>query len=325
MESLTNTSFLCQQLIKINKKYESNSFVDIDFIKLFGLCPKTQKTQRTLEDINLIKKKMTAKYYNLALKYHPDKFVSSTESILNIINCFVSIDEIKSGEFLSFINDIYEMFNQMIVEDPESLINIINGKTEDILNKFDMNSDYYNLKRRFDTTASKDYLKATDQQMREFEEELNKVKIADAKINESQLKNLIECEQGKRETLKVDRMFSETEQTNPEFNKIFNDAFDNTKNTMLNVTDTGLDTFSGSNDIMAYNFNTNYDLSTGISSANASNFGAGTSISDISEAFGPIRVNNMMKTQQMTFEDMLAQRDSQDKMFKNPKLSKQNT
>jgi hypothetical protein len=115
MESLTNTSFLCQQLIKINKKYESNSFVDIDFIKLFGLCPKPQRTQRTLEDINLIKKKMTAKYYNLALKYHPDKFVSSTESILNIINCFVSIDEIKSGEFLSFINDIYEMFNQMII------------------------------------------------------------------------------------------------------------------------------------------------------------------------------------------------------------------
>jgi len=317
MESLTNTSYLYRQLIEINKKYESNTFVDIDFIELFGL---NSKAEKSIHNIEQIKKKITAKYYNLALKYHPDKFIKSTDSIINIKNCFVSIDEIKSGEFLSFINDIHEMFTGMINEDPENLINIVNGQTDNILNKFDMNSDYNNLKRHFNNTITKEYSRATDEQIKEFETELKNMRIIDTKISEDQLKNLIESEQDKRETLKVERVFSETEQQNPEFNKLFNNVFDDTKNNLLN-TDIQDD---GENEIMAYNFNTKYDLSTGISTANSTNFsGFGTSISEISEAFAPLRVNNI-KTQQFTYDEMLAQRETQNQMFKNAKLSKQN-
>jgi len=323
MEQLANTSYLCKQLIEINKKYSSNSFIDIDFIDLFGL---NSKNTKTIVDLDKIKKKLTAKYYNLALKYHPDKYLTAEESIISIKNCFVSVDEIKSGEFLSFINDIHEMFNNMMTEDPESLINIINGNTEDVLNKFDINGDYYNLKRRFDTNIStKEYLKPTDDQMREFEEELNKVKIADLKINEDQLKSLIEQEQDRRENLKVDRLFTETQQADPKFNDMFNEVFDSTKNSFMNTPgndqndQSDLNNISNTN-IMAFNFNNNYDLSTGISST-----GLSTSITDISEAFGPIRVNNNSKPQTLSYEELLAQRESQDKIFKNPKLSKQNT
>ena len=57
MEQLTNTSYLCNKLIEINKKYESNSFIDIDFINLFGLRSNTKKT---VADLDKIKKKLTA-------------------------------------------------------------------------------------------------------------------------------------------------------------------------------------------------------------------------------------------------------------------------
>jgi len=316
MEQLTNTSYLCNQLIEINKKYESNSFIDMDFIELFGLLSQTTKT---LADIDKIKKKLTAKYYNLALKYHPDKFSSSVKNIINIKNCFVSTDEIKSGEFLSFINDIYEMFNNMFIEDPENIINIINGKTDDLLNKFDINGDFYNLKRRFDTNLnSKDYLKATDEQMRNFEEELDRAKIADLKINEDQLKSLILEEQDKRENLKIERLFTQEEQIETEFNKKFNDVFDTTKTSYLNSSNETLD--EKSNNILAFNFNNNYDLSVGVNS-----IGLSTSITDINEAFGPIRVSNNLAQQHLSYDELLIQRRTQEDLFKIPKNQKHNS
>jgi len=128
MESSINQSYLCQQLIEINKKYESCTFVDIDFINLYRLS----NSDKSNIDLNLIKKKIVTKYYNLALKYHPDKYINNEESIINVKNCFINIDEIKSGEFIAFINDIHELLINLIVEEPESLINIINGNTEDV-------------------------------------------------------------------------------------------------------------------------------------------------------------------------------------------------
>lgn len=320
MEQLTNTSYLCNQLIEINKKYENNNFIDMDFIDLFGLQSQTTKT---ITDIDKIKKKLTAKYYNLALKYHPDKFSSSVENIINIKNCFVSTDEIKSGEFLSFINDIYEMFNNMFNEDPESLINIINGKTDDLLNKFDINGDFNNLKRRFDTNLnSKEYLKATNEQMRDFEEELGRAKIADLKINEDQLKSLILEEQDKRENLKIERLFTQEEQIETGFNKKFNDVFDTTKTSYLNSSN---ETFNEtldekSNNILAFNFNNNYDLSVGVNS-----IGLSTSITDINEAFGPIRVTNNLAKEHLSYDELLIQRRTQEDLFKIPKNQKHNS
>jgi hypothetical protein len=316
MEQLTNTSYLCNKLIEINKKYESNSFIDIDFINLFGLRSKTTKT---VADLDKIKKKLTMKYYNLILKYHPDKCTKSDKNIINIDNCFISVDEIKSGKLVSFITDIYTMFNEMMSDDGdiESLIEIINGNTDDFLNKVDMNGDYYNLKRRFDGNVNKDYVKATEEQMREFEEELNKVKIADSKINEDQLISLIELEQNKREkSVEIERIFTQEEQFEPDFNKKFNDVFDTNKNSYMGTSTTS-DNDSTNTNIMAFNFNNNYDLSIGVSSV-----GLSSSITDLSEAFGPIRVNNNMKQQSLTYEQLLVQRREQENLFKIPNNQK---
>jgi hypothetical protein len=121
MDILSNNNYLCRQLLDINKKYESSTFIDIDFIDLFNLY------NQSYDDLNILKKKITAKYYNLALKYHPDKYININEEIINIKNCYITIDELKSGSFISFINDIYEMLINMIIQDTESLINLING------------------------------------------------------------------------------------------------------------------------------------------------------------------------------------------------------
>ena len=82
MESL-ETSYLYKNLIEINKKYDSCTFVDLDFIDLFSLSSPNTKT---IDDLNNIKKKITSKYYNLAHKYHPDKHITNTESIIQIKN-----------------------------------------------------------------------------------------------------------------------------------------------------------------------------------------------------------------------------------------------
>jgi hypothetical protein len=92
MDLSINQSYLCQQLIEINKKYESCTFVDIDFIDLFGLNKNNLDNSNI--DFNIIKKKIVTKYYNLALKYHPDKYANNTETIINLKNCFINIDEI---------------------------------------------------------------------------------------------------------------------------------------------------------------------------------------------------------------------------------------
>jgi hypothetical protein len=314
MEQLLNDSYLCKQLIEINKKYSSNSFIDIDFIDLFGL---NSISVKTLVDLDKIKRKITAKYYNLALKYHPDKYSINKESIITIKACFVSIDEIKSGEFLSFINDIYEMINNMIIEDPESLINIINGNTDNVLNKFDINGDFFNLKRRFDVNIiSNEYNKADNKQIKEFENELNKVKIIDSKLDENNLKYLIEQEENKREILKIDQLFTETQTIDPNFNNIFNNFFHDTKEASLNILD---DKDGDITNITAFNFNNNYDLSSIVSS-----IGLSTSVTDISEAFSPIKVNSNIKPRLFSYDELLADRILQDKMFKNAKLSKEN-
>jgi hypothetical protein len=61
MDLSINQSYLCQQLIEINKKYESCTFVDIDFIDLFGLNKKNLDNSNSNIDFNIIKKKNSNK------------------------------------------------------------------------------------------------------------------------------------------------------------------------------------------------------------------------------------------------------------------------
>lgn len=308
MDQVIETNYLCKQLMEINKKYESNSFANIDFIELFGLH---SKSQQTINDLDKIKRKFTAKYYNLALLYHPDKY-SGRNDIINIKNCFVTADEIKSGLFLSFITDIYGMLNNMIKEDSENLINIVNGNTEQISNSVGLNNDFYNLKRKFDGGICKEYLKPTNEQIEEFENELINIKKKDTKITIDQTKVLVDNEMEKRDQLKIDNIFTNKQiQDKTKFKKIFNETFNSLKNQdqsqdVKNVVEP------------ANNVICNYVSGTGVGAM----IGTNTSITDISEAFEPIKITDNHKERKTTFNELISQRENQDKLFKNPKLNK---
>lgn len=313
MDQVIKTNYLCKQLSEINEKYNTNSFVDIDFIELFGL---QSKTHQTINDLDKIKRKFTAKYYNLALLYHPDKF-SGSDEIINIKNCFVTTDEIKCGLFLSFVTDIYEMLNNMIKEDPENLINIINGDTEQISNRVGLNSDFYGLKHKFDGGISKEYLKPTSEQLKEFEKELINIKKKDTKITIDRTEMLVKKEMDKRDKLKIDNIFTNEQiQNKTKFKNIFNETFDTKKNANLR------DLYQEHDDKKeiepANNIICNYVTGSGVGAM----IGTSTSITDISEAFEPIKIINNHKEQKITLEELISQRENQDKLFKNPKLNK---
>jgi hypothetical protein len=285
MDLMADINYLCQQLILINKKYESYSFVDIDFIELFNLNLK-------IDNLNQIKKKITTKYYSLALKYHPDKHTDNNDLVINVVNSFVNITEIKSGEFLAFISDIYQMLLNLIIEDPEVLIKLVNGNTEGILGNFDYNGDFYNLKKRFDSSFNTEYIRPDINQVDEFENKLER--ISEIKINEEEILSLIEQEKEKRELVKVANIFTETDIETDQFNE----TFDNIKYNNNEFYST---------DILAFNFNKNYELSAGKSSDYAT---------DIDEAFKPININSKIDTKIISYEELLTQRESQDKSFK---------
>lgn len=280
-------NLLCKYLIEINKKYESTSFVDIDFLNLFGIRENSEN----------LKKKITTKYYNLALKYHPDKHTNNNESIINVANCFINIEEIKSGSFLSFINDIYEMLLNILKEDPETLLNLINGETDELLNKFDFNSDFNNLKRRFDKNVNKEYYRPNVEQINEFNNEMKKQSITEIKLDSSQMESLINLEQEKRNNLKIEKVFTEEEQQNTNFKEIFNNKFEDDKEVDETITT-----------IQAFNYD----------DSSLTLIGLNSNISDINEAFGPIRVNNKIKKEILSYDRLLEERDNQDKLFKIP-------
>jgi hypothetical protein len=279
-------NILYKYLTEINKKYENTSFVDIDFIKLFGLREKSDN----------LKKIITTKYYNLALKYHPDKHTNSTEIIINIINCFVNIEEIKAGQFLSFINDIYNMLLNIIKDDQQILFNLINGETEELLNKFDLNSDFNNLKRRYNRNIDKEYYKPNEEQMNEFNNEIKNQSIIEIKLDSYKMESLINSEQEKRNNLKIEKIFTEEEQQSEKFKEIFNNKFDNNIEIDEIITT-----------IQPFNFN----------DSNLTLIGTNNNISEINEAFEPIRVNKKIK-ENLSYDKLIEERDLQDKFFKIP-------
>jgi len=257
-ELFVNQSYLCQQLIEINKKYDLCSFVDIDFIDLYDL-----QNYNNI-DLPIIKRKITTKYYSLALKYHPDKYISNEDTIINIKNCFINVDEVQNGQFLSFINDIYELLINLIDEEPESLVNIIQGNTNEVLNKYDLNTDHNILKRRFNNETQKLSMKIdkNDEYLEKIIEEMKCNLIIDKKMdkNEMDIKKNEEIE--KRNQFKLEEVFTEAqinemkdlrENNLEKFNLVFNTTFEDHKDIIIDSNNDYEQIFE-CNDIQPYNF-----------------------------------------------------------------------
>ena len=203
----------------------------------------------------------------------------------------------------------------MIKEDPENLINIINGDTEQLSNNVGLSSDFYNLKRKFDGGINKEYLKPSSEQLKEFKKEFEN-EFKETKITSDQTDMLIKDEMEKRDKLKIDKIFTDEEiQDKNKFKGIFNEKFDDNKNMNIqnsqnNETSTEIEP--------ANNMICNYVVGCGVGAM----IGTNTSITNISEAFEPIKVNNKRKEQNITYDELILQREDQDTLFKNPKLNK---
>ena len=280
---MSKIDYLYTQLIEINNKYESTSFVDIDFIQLFHI--------RSI-DISNIKKIITNKYYSLALKYHPDKYINNNDLTIDIYNVSIIIDEIKSGQFLSFITDIYKILIKMIDEDKDNLIKIING--EDILT-LNFGGDHSNLKQHFNNQLS---IKIDKNQINNLKDV-----IIEKKIDEKELQELINQENNKREQLKIDNLFINEDIKSNNFKTIFNDKFEDTINNTNTITSTNTE-------ILPFN-----QLETNINFKIVSNK-LTTSISDIKEAFEPIQINRKVKNEKISYEELLIRREQDSNNFK---------
>jgi len=278
---MSNTNYLYKQLTELNKKYESTSFVDIDIIDLFDI---------KAIDINSAKKIITNKYYSLALKYHPDKYHNISDDIIDIINISILIDEIKSGQFLSFINDIYKILISMIVEDRDNLVRIINGGE---LLELNFGGDHSNLKQHFNNKQIQ--IIKDDQHI----DDLKKV-IIDTKIDLTELDNMVIDQETKRKQLQIENIFVNDDTKAVGFKTIFNDKFVNTVDTSEDI--------NIKHDIVPYNeINTNQKL---ISIRQS------TSISEITEAFEPIKINRNVKSQIISFDELVSRRETETISFK---------
>ena len=280
---MSKIDYLYTQLIEINNRYESTSFVDIDFIKLFHI--------RSI-DITNIKKMITNKYYSLALKYHPDKYINNHDLTIDIYNVSIIIDEIKSGQFLSFITDIYKILIKMIDEDKDNLIRIING--EDILT-LNFGGDHSNLKQHFNNQLS---IKIDQNQINNLKDV-----IIEKKIDDKELQELINQENNKREQLKIYNLFINEDIKSNNFKTIFNDKFEDTINNINTITSTNTE-------ILPFN-----QLETNINFKIVSNK-LTTSISDIKEAFEPIQINRKVKNEKISYEELLIRREQDSNNFK---------
>ena len=252
------TSNLYNGLIEINKKYETTTFIDIDIIELFNLKSYTKKT-------------ITSKYYNLALKYHPDKYNNdNTETLLQINETIIEINDIKKGLFLSFITDIYKL----LIDNINDLFQLIDGNFNSINN----NGDHSKLKQ-----SSKKNIEIENNN--KFQNE----KISEIKLNNNEIQKLIENEKEKRYKLKIEKIFTDTEEKSDKFKNIFNDKFE------ISIPET-----ETCHEIMAYNELNNDNRLISTKTTN--------SISDIDEAFQPMKINRKLIREQITYEEIVNKR-----------------
>lgn len=315
---LTNT-FLYLELKNICTTYESLSFIDIDPIELFGLRPKNNEPYT---DFNIIKRKITKKYYKLVNRYHPDKFNNSTmvnETTLSIKHCLVNVCDIVDGSFAAFINDLYQLFISSIEKSPEDLINLINNADNMLLN--DHTFDHQGLKKHFDQNVAKEYITPTEEQLNVFNSKISK--IEEEKLTETDILDLVQQEKNKRTENNITNIFENYDINDPSFNDIFNNTFLNTKNNDK-YEDKLIE--HSNNDVQAFNWNNSNNslldsvfntqdtqkLSTNASPSNSK-------ITSLDDAFGPMRTGEYVE-QKMTFEQLLLQRNEQNAMFKSNAL-----
>lgn len=273
---MANNNYLYNQLVEINKKYESTSFVDIDIVDLFNI---------RLIEISNAKKLITNKYYSLALIYHPDKYLNQNNNI-QISNITIDIDEILTGQFLSFITDIYKILINMLKEDKDNLIRIINGG--DII-ELNFGGDHSNLKQHFN-----------NKQIQVNTNEINDLKnvIIDSKIDINELETMINNAESTRKEIQIENIFVNDDIMGVEFKNKFNNKFVDSIKTDNDV----------QKEIVPFNvLNTSQKL---ISNRQT------TSISDITEAFEIINVNRKIHNQLLSYEDLLIKRENETNSFK---------
>ena len=278
---MANNNYLYNQLVEINKKYESTSFVDIDIIDLFNI--------KSIEILNA-KKIITNKYYSLALVYHPDKYSNTNNDMTQIANINVNIDEIQSGLFLSFITDIYKILINMLKEDKDNLVRIINGG--DIID-LNFGGDHSSLKQHFNNKQ----IQISTHQI----DDLQAV-IIDTKIDIDELNTLIDNAKFARKELQIENIFRDEDLTNVEFKNKFNNKFINSINIDKDI----------QTEIVPFNvLNTNQKLISNRQSTSTS-----TSVSDITEAFQIINIDRNLQNQLLSYDELISQRETETNSFK---------
>lgn len=297
MQEIYNSSIF-SQLEEINKKYATASFNDINIIKLFGL---DDNKPCTINNIDIIKRKFTAKYYNLSLKYHPNKFTNTSQNIIQIINCGINIADITNGLFQSFITEIYELLTNLFKNEPNILIDIINGDMDGLESKNVISRDFINLKSTYSNNNDRQYMKPSKEQFYKFQELMSAEKAIDTKLSIEDTNKLYTDKLNVREELKIDDDLSNKIQNKKpeEFNKMFNDYFEAKKNdTVVN---------------MEHHEPTNRDQLICFDSEpyNGSIIDTTLSITDLNEAFKPIEVLKVNK-QQLTYDELQLQRANED-------------
>jgi len=259
----------------INTKYEKYDFSNINYIDLFEL------TKISQIDHIFIKKYITTKYYSLALKYHPDKYKNNLSNISNII---VDSEDIKTGIFLSYINDIYKYLLFILINEYDNMVCMINDTY--IIN----NHDCLYLKMNIKDNV---YIKPSDQQLKDFQNNL--INIKDEKINDYTLNKLIDDEKINRNLFKIEQIFTTKDITDNKFINKFNTKFE--INSIIND--------EIIQEIQPYN----YDITI-----------ISKSISLLEEAYAPIKINKYNNII-YTYNDIINAREEQDIIFKNPKIS----
>jgi hypothetical protein len=319
---------LYTDLEKINEKYEQYGFTEIDFVSLFKLEPNTETetdTKYSLTDLSVIQNRIRKGYNKLALKYHKDKIgakYDDFESFTKIKKCYIKNQYIHDQSFMNYINEIKEMLETAYNNEPETLIDLLNGNTEEILNKYNIpNSDFTSLKNRYIANSEFAYKPATEEQQRQFDENLAKLKIAESKIDEDELSLLIDNEIKKRDEIKIEQVFTDEQRSDKDFNKTFNETFEQFKDQQIS----SLDPYnSGAFEISPYN---NYGSSSLISSSDIGPVGynsmfmnsSSISMTNITDGYGIYNVSNKAfntERANLTYEDILKQRKIEDEEIK---------
>jgi hypothetical protein len=198
---------------------------------------------------------------------------------------------------------------------------------EQISNKFNLSNDFHNLKVKFDNTG-KSYHKPSDDQINIFNDVMtkknkSKTNITDTKLNREDIDSLVNSRIIHRDELKIEDDLKERLPSDPtKFHDVFNEIFDAKKiDDMENENDDN-NIFDANNlddikikDVPAANTQIGSytgDISeiNGLENLQESLIGTSTSVSNINEAFEPIRIHKSNR-KQYTFEELLSQREAE--------------